>query len=176
MCVYVIQRTYWWLVGYFMVLYITWKHWITGIIYSHTYLSWGVLFEMITSLALPCRRVLSVDLYPRVNFPLFITRASRELILSIAFFCKRKLTFGVNRCTLFNGPSEVNDTCLLTSSGTRSLCSYHKCFVIRNEYTVKCQLSRHVWRPDKSQDDGKCEYKQSCMYIWILSLNNSSGM
>lgn len=54
------------------------------------YLSWGVLFEIITSFALPCRSVLRVDLYPSVNFPLFITRARRELILSIAFFYKRK--------------------------------------------------------------------------------------
>jgi len=60
-------------------------------LFKYCYLSWGVLFEMITSFALPCRSVLRVDLYPNVNFPLFITRARRELILSIAFFYKKKI-------------------------------------------------------------------------------------
>jgi hypothetical protein len=37
---------------------------------------------MMTSLAFPLRRVLRVDLYPRTNFPDFITSARRELMLS----------------------------------------------------------------------------------------------
>jgi len=40
---------------------------------------------MITSLALPERRDLRVDLYPRVTFPDFITSARRELMLSEVF-------------------------------------------------------------------------------------------
>lgn len=38
----------------------------------------GVLPAMMTSLALPDRRDLSVDLYPKVTFPDFITSARRE--------------------------------------------------------------------------------------------------
>jgi hypothetical protein len=41
---------------------------------------------MITNLDFPWRKVFNVDLYPRVYLPLFITRASLELILSFDFF------------------------------------------------------------------------------------------
>lgn len=41
---------------------------------------------MMTSLAFPERRVLRVDLYPRVTFPDFITSARRELMESAVFF------------------------------------------------------------------------------------------
>ena len=40
---------------------------------------------MMTSLALPERRVLRVDLYPKVTFPDFITSARRELMESAVF-------------------------------------------------------------------------------------------
>ena len=52
-----------------------------------THLSCGVFDAMITSLAFPCLNVFSVDLYPKVYLPLFMTRASLVLMLSIAFFC-----------------------------------------------------------------------------------------
>ena len=42
-----------------------------------------------TSFAFPSRRDLSVDRRPRVYLPLFITRASLVLMLSMAFFCKK---------------------------------------------------------------------------------------
>ena len=41
---------------------------------------------MMTNLALPDRRVLRVDLYPKVTFPDFITSARRELMESAVFF------------------------------------------------------------------------------------------
>lgn len=50
------------------------------------YLSGGVLLAMMTNLALPWRSVFRVCLYPKTYFPLFITRARRELIFSILFF------------------------------------------------------------------------------------------
>lgn len=50
------------------------------------YLRGGVLLAMITSLAFPILRVLSVCLYPRQYLPLFITRAKRELMPSEDFF------------------------------------------------------------------------------------------
>lgn len=40
---------------------------------------------MMTSLAFPERRVLRVDLYPKVTFPDFITSARRELMESAVF-------------------------------------------------------------------------------------------
>jgi hypothetical protein len=40
---------------------------------------------MMTSLALPDRRLLSVLLYPKVTFPDFITKASLELMESAVF-------------------------------------------------------------------------------------------
>ena len=51
-----------------------------------TNLSGGALFARMTSLALPRRNDLSVDRYPKVYLPLFITRAKRVLTLSMAFF------------------------------------------------------------------------------------------
>lgn len=51
-----------------------------------TYLRGGALLARMTNLAFPSRRVLMVERYPRVYLPLFITRARRELMLSIAFF------------------------------------------------------------------------------------------
>ena len=53
---------------------------------NRTHLSGGALLARMMSFALPSRRVLSVERYPRVYFPLFITRASLVLMLSIAFF------------------------------------------------------------------------------------------
>lgn len=53
---------------------------------SQSHLSGGVLFAMITSLALPCLKDFKVCFRPRTYFPDFMTRANREFILSIAFF------------------------------------------------------------------------------------------
>jgi hypothetical protein len=44
---------------------------------------------MITSFALPKRRVFSEDLKPRVTFPDFMTRARRELSVSAVFLVLR---------------------------------------------------------------------------------------
>ena len=44
------------------------------------------MLQMITSLDLPDRSVLRVDLYPRVYLPDFITSARRELMDSAAAF------------------------------------------------------------------------------------------
>lgn len=51
-----------------------------------SHLNGGALLARMTSLAFPSLRVLMVDRYPRVYLPLFITRARRELMLSMAFF------------------------------------------------------------------------------------------
>lgn len=48
----------------------------------------GQLLEMITSLASPLRMHFLVQAYPKVHFPLFITRANRLLMLSWAFFVR----------------------------------------------------------------------------------------
>jgi hypothetical protein len=44
------------------------------------------LEEMRMSLAFPWRRVFKVDLYPRLYLPLFMTKAKRELMVSVDFF------------------------------------------------------------------------------------------
>lgn len=51
-----------------------------------SYLNGGVLLASIISLALPSLRFLSVERYPSVYLPLFITSANLALILSMAFF------------------------------------------------------------------------------------------
>ena len=50
------------------------------------YLSGGALLARMMSLAFPSRRDLRVERQPRLNLPLFITRASLVLMDSIAFF------------------------------------------------------------------------------------------
>lgn len=47
---------------------------------------------MMTTLALPCRSVFRVCLYPRTYFPDFITKASLELMFSMLFFYKYMAT------------------------------------------------------------------------------------
>lgn len=52
----------------------------------NTYFKGGVLLAMITNFALPCLSAFKVCLFPKTYFPDFITRASLELMLSMAFF------------------------------------------------------------------------------------------
>ena len=53
--------------------------------------------EICSCIPLPERKVFSVDLYPSVYLPLFMTKAKRELILSMAFFYRHIITTKANK-------------------------------------------------------------------------------
>lgn len=63
--------------------------WRDCLFHTPAYLRAGQLLARMTSLALPCRIIFRVCLYPSTYLPLFITSWSLEFIDSRDFFCKR---------------------------------------------------------------------------------------
>ena len=101
---------------------------------------------MITNLDLPWRRVLRVCRSPRQYLPDFITSAKRELMLSMAFFCRRQIIISE---TLKSDVPARGDPIWRRSLHVRNYQIIKRIFYL---FLLSGRHSRYVQEPDKTNE------------------------